>query len=107
VRRICRVIILILRVGIRYATTPVRARRILVAPSGVSLVPVDGRVGFVVRRHGEVGLVGIDARIAAEGELALVVAGEGAVEIPVLEGEEGDEEGGAPEETVFGGGPIC
>jgi len=77
----------------------VRATSVVVVAAGVALVHVDGGVGFLIMGgHGEGGLIGVD--VVGVGELTVVVAGEVAVEFPVVVGKEADDDGEDPEEAV-------
>lgn len=75
------------------------ARGIDVRVAGVVVICIDALVGLlIVRRHGKRGLVGIDVAVAGA-QLAIVIAGQVAVEFPVRERVGADECRGSKEET--------
>lgn len=104
------VISVVIIVGVGAATsvratvrgTAISTARVIVIAAGFTLIHVDGRISlFVMGSHGEGRLVGID--VVGVGKLAVIVAGEVAIELPVMVGVEADDDGEDPENTIVVG----
>lgn len=84
------------RAAVRSAA--ISTARVIVIAAGFTLIHVDGRISlFVMGSHGEGRLVRID--VVGVGKLAVIVAGEVAIELPVMVGVEADDNGEDPENS--------